>query len=147
MAKISIKKFATQGEAQVYLNGGLIVRKPTPGEIGSLNGRTLVFSAPSVVTVTFTGVSCLKDVLAQIRAAIPAVLVLDLGDSFGLVQATPSGGVALTGGTSTAAAFFGISGNPAGTVFPPATVPPVAPSLLHVVGDGSGGLQLVVYEV
>lgn len=92
-------------ELQHFLNGG-IVGAPFPYDgFYGLVGKTLIFTSPSAVTVTFTASVdpnnpdpsklTLKDLHDQIAAAIATVSALGQGGRLALLEFAPASGIAL----------------------------------------------------
>jgi len=122
MAVNKLYKFRRIEEVTAFLNGGIVggsVNRAqgggTPGGLGAgindLVGKTLIFTAPSAVTVTFAMAASasgsgtnpdpytllFKDIKGQIEAAIPTVLVvLDPEQRLVLLEKTPASGVAVS---------------------------------------------------
>jgi hypothetical protein len=138
MAVFKFYKFAEYDSMQYFLNGGITAgRDPRKGYTGIV-GKTLVFTQPVGVTVTFvagasaqvdpTGLS-FAEVAAQIKAAIAGVEVLQIGDQLVLIETTPSTGVTITNaGTANVILGFNSGGN-VGKVFkyPDGVNPAVVP--------------------
>lgn len=147
MAINRIRKFSEIFEAQVFLNGGLVLVPPGFGNgISGLVGKTLKFTSPAVVTVTFVtsnaaggsaepgvgtnpdkNVLFFKDLKLQIEAAIAAVKVTSQNGKLVLQEVTPASGVVLDN-TGTAATLLGTDkvGSTTGKVYapPPSAVVP-----------------------
>lgn len=158
MAKIRFKKFATGYDAEVFLNGGLVLQLPPNSgmqKMRGLVGKTLIFTQPSSVTVTFAEDSpgsgpdlTLLQALAQIRAAIPALQtpIHSMGEGVVLIEVAPANGVTLTG-AGTANSYFGLTAAGAATVvYDPPASPAVAPCYLNMFGTGNGQYEIVIYD-
>lgn len=161
MAIARVRKFTEIIEVETFLNGGLIFGDLEKSSVGAgasqlaagidgLVGKTLKFTSPSAVTVTFTAsahanpsVLLAKDIIAQIEAAIATVKVTTFGRRLVLVEVTPSSGVAVAGdGTANALLGIGVAAL-AGKVYaaPPSAV---APCWTWATVDPSNG-QHVIY--
>jgi hypothetical protein len=152
-----VRKFLRLDDLQFFLNGGIVGGtfnksqgggSPAPLGIGlnGLVGKTVVFTSPSAVTVTF-GLSSgtyggvpgsnvppgtnpdpntliFQDIKAQIQAAIPAVLVAaDADGHLVFVEVTPASGVALSNtGTANGILGFSSTGADVGKFYSPAAV-------------------------
>jgi len=158
MSTNRVRKFTEVFELETFLNGGLILGQ-IGGAAGSpasllngiygLVGKTLKFTSPSGVTVTFaassgTGGSAdpakavdarnpdpsvlvLADIKAQIEAAIATVRVSSYKGRLVLIEVTPTSGIALDK-TGTANALLGVDAavNTVGKIYapPPSATPP-----------------------
>ena len=126
MASFMTRKFHEIGEIDLFLNGGVFagadVIKGTEGNYGvyGLVGKTLKFTQPSAVTVTFVASVdpnssdperlTYKDIKAQVEAGIPAVLVQQHMRRLVLIEATPTNGVTIDK-TGTANTLLGFDKN------------------------------------
>lgn len=152
MSKVSVKSFATPEEAEVFLNGGITLRCPSPVlRVEDIVGKTLIFTNPNV-TVTFVAdgmgsALTLKAIIGQIRAAAPGLMVrTHKADILEIFESNPVTPVSVSS-LSTAASIFGFKATTTGKIFLPATATPTAPCLLQLLGNGSGPVQCVIYEV
>jgi hypothetical protein len=158
MAVNKLYKFRRIDDVVPFLNGAVVggsVNRAqgggTPANLGAgingLVGKTLKFTKPAVVTVTFVVSSSaggsadppgtnpdpytllFKDIKKQVEAAIATVKVLlDSEQKIVFVEATPSGGVTLDK-TGTANTLLGFDNNEdvVGKVYTPASVVNVPP--------------------
>lgn len=144
MAVTRIHKFSDINEAEIFLNGGLILGELAgapgglAGGIYGLVGKTLKFTSPAVHTVTFVGstpstnnpdaaVLGLADIKAQIEAVMTTLLVRSFGRRLVLIEATPSAGVTIDKtGTSNAILGAFTGADMVGKVYapPPSATPP-----------------------
>ena len=116
MSAFKIYKFATYDHMQNHLNGAITgAANPVNGYSGIV-GKTLVFTAPSSHTVTFTqGASQLDptfltfaEVAAQIKAVMTTLDVLALDGHLVLIETSPTSGVTVTS-ASTAVNVLGFN--------------------------------------
>lgn len=126
MSSFMTRKFQEIWEIDLFLNGGLIagsdVIKGGEGVYGIYNlvGKTLKFTQPSAVTVTFVASVdpnnpdpnrlTYKDIKGQVEAAIPAVSVQQYARKLVLVEAAPANGVTIDK-TGTANPLLGFDKN------------------------------------
>lgn len=107
MAALKVRKFGSHNEVEFFLRGGLRSGAlPSSGPvvdetIYGLNGKTLVFTTPAA-TVTFSvtggdqaGLS-LKDVIAQIQAALGGSYVVGVQNRSLIVTAVTPGVIVLS---------------------------------------------------
>lgn len=136
MSVNKLRKFTEVFEAETFLNGGVLGGKVegardggTPANLGvgidGLVGKTLKFSSPSAVTVTFvaaTGVGgsaeagvgtnpnaqvlLFKDIKLQVEAAMASMRVHNMGGRLVFIEATPTSGVVIDH-TGTASRLLG----------------------------------------
>lgn len=131
---LRIREFTTLQEAQFFLRGGVRGGKPLAGRVYNIVGRTLIFSSPSSVTVTFVAGAdssglTVREIQDQIVAAIAAVKPGLMDKGLALEEVTPASGVAITGagtanplfGFKTGAATVGTVINPPGGAQPALT--------------------------
>lgn len=144
MARFHAYKFRTIVEYETFLNGGIFgsdVSKPVPGIVG----KTLIFTSPSAVTVTFAAASSpleggalmFKDIHTQIQTAIATVRAMSINGRLALVEVTPSAGVALNT-TGTAKPLLGFPGDKVvtGKVYVPWATGVATPALVgFTVGE------------
>lgn len=122
------RKITGLDSVDYFLNGGIVggtdLRKASGGLF--LHGKTLIFTSPSSVTVTFAATPAsaqtplsIKEVLAQIKAAVAALTPsVDQEGHLRLIEATPASGVAITElGTANALLGFGKVVPVAGVVY------------------------------
>lgn len=123
-------KFRDLTEMNLFLSGGLLAGSRLGADLQSTNqvvgltGKTLIFTAPAAVTVTFTAGAnpnyhTLQEVRAQIVAAVGALSPFFYDNRLALVETTPTSGVAVTN-AGTANAILGFSNTSAGRVYNPA---------------------------
>jgi hypothetical protein len=136
MAALYLHRFRYTYEAENFLQGGIRLPLPYKGneKIWGLHGLVLAFNSPAD-SVTFADASdaglLLREIVDQLQAAI-ATLVCRVHDGvLYIVEKTPSGGVELDVGTSTAAAKFGITADITGTIYGP--YDGTAPRLMYLV--------------
>lgn len=157
MAKNRIYKFSSISQAESFLNGG-VVGSSIPSKLVYENivGKTLKFTSPSSVTVTFVagakpnGVLTFLEVKTQVEAAIVAVKVLNQSGKIVLIEATPTSGVAVDGtGTSTNIFGFGGDNHLTGKLFTPPGVTPGSQQLtgsFFSVVPGDNSVVLFTWE-
>jgi hypothetical protein len=103
-------------EAEVFLQGGLIAGKELPISGGSalqkdgvwgLNGKTIILSSPAAETVTFVASPAIdqapvtmQEIRTQIEVQTTGVVVRWFGRRLVLIEASPSSGVVIDGGTA-----------------------------------------------
>lgn len=171
-----VRKFTELFELETILNGGLVIGKVegaqtggTPAGLGpgidGLVGKTLKFTSPSSVTVTFgtsegTGGSAepgvgtnpnkyvllFKDIKKQIEAAINTVKVTNRNGRIVLIEATPASGVALDKtGTANVLLGVGTDANTVGKLYapPPSTT---VPCWTFAYVDNNGMHVVYTYE-
>lgn len=125
--KVSVHKFVDLAEIQYFLDGGIIGGSITSGAY--LVGKTLIFTSPVNVTVTFVAATpgpgidrdpyilLLTDIKAQIEAVIPTVRVAQVGGRIVLVEVDPVSGVALAAaGTAKGMLGYDASGTVVGRI-------------------------------
>lgn len=131
-----------------------------------LVGKTLILAAPGPAgTVTFvasntgsgSGVApgknpdpntlLLKDIKAQVEAAIPTVRVSMSSGKLQLVEVTPANGVTVSHtGTANSILGFDSNVNSVGKLYTPAEVTPTAPCWTWSDTDNNGQLIVFTYE-
>lgn len=121
MAQFKTYKFSDIARLQQFLNGGLRTGSDPRAGFNGLVGKTLIFTQPTSATVTFTAGAASYDFLtflevkAKIEAAVTGLKVLQDGADLVFIEATPSNGVTITGGT--AAELMGIKPTETSKVF------------------------------
>ena len=115
MASLKLRKFPNLEEAEFFLTGGIIGGCKTVGGLPGLIGKTMTFTAPSLA-VTFAagadvqgGTLTFKEIKTQIEAVITGVVVRSFGPdgAIGLIESTPTNGVALTSSDEVAKRLLG----------------------------------------
>lgn len=136
MSSFITRKFREVEEVDLFLNGGLIgaadILGGTEGNYGiyGLVGKTLKFTQPSSVTVTFVASTdpnnpdplrlTYKDIKARIETAIAAVSVQQYMRKLVLIEVTPANGVTIDKtGTANALLGFDKNHNTVGTKYGP----------------------------
>ena len=147
MASFMTRKFREVEEVDLFLNGGLIAAGDVVGGaegnygINGLVGKTLKFTQPSAVTVTFVASVdplnpdpsrlTFKDIKAQVEAAIAAVSVRQLMRKLVLVEVTPTNGVTIDKtGTANTLLGFDKNNDTVGTKYGPIST--TAPCLQNI---------------
>ena len=176
MPRTKIRKFQEPYEVETYLNGGLIfkdirgaVMGGTEGGIGAgldgLVGKTLIFTSPAVVTVTFVASSgvggsaqpgvgknpnpqvlLFKDLKLQIEAAAALVKVFSFGGRLVLIEATPASGIGINkDGTANTILGIDTATNSVGKFYTP---PPsaVSPCWTWMGSDNNNTLYVSTWE-
>lgn len=147
-------KFRRIEDVLNFLNGGIVGGSTNRGTFGGsvpagnmngiagLVGKTLIFTSPAAVTVTFADASgvggsahspgtnpdkntlMFKDIAAQIVAALATVRVgLTPDQQLLIIETTPSSGVAISdAGTANSLLGFDTNAATVGKVYPPAAV-------------------------
>lgn len=157
MPNMRVKKFSTSRDLEVFLQGGVWLGAPALEQnrhVADIVGKTLIFTKPSSVTVTFTDVAgrpskslLMSDIAAQIRAAFAGALSVGYdpnGQRMFLVETSPSQGVTIDG-AGTANALLGATAA-VGKFYAPPAQPYAAPCLISVFGTGNGQYEVVTYE-
>jgi len=143
MAQFKVYKFADIQKLEQFLNGGLRAGADPRKGFSGLVGKTLIFTLPAAVTVTFTqgaekfNFLTFPEVKAQIEAAVGAPKVLQDGDSMVFIESSPSAGVSITGGTGLD--VLGLKGTETSKVysFPDGAAAAVVPPWVHTYTDGA----------
>lgn len=150
MPNIKIYKFRDLGEADLFLNGGILGGDQVARGFNVV-GKTLHFAAPGPVgMVTFATGSdprdpyrlYFKDVKAQVEGAIPQIQVFSIGGRIAFRETNPTGGLVLRPVDDTDANLaFGFDANEdtVGLLYQPSAVSSNPPCLLSssVAIDGS----------
>lgn len=154
---IRIKEFPDLFTVETFLNGGIRGGRQVvnaSGLLRNLHGKTLIFTAPAAVTVTFDeaageaglyGGLTPAEVAGQITSALAGVEASFRDKVLTLVEAAPASGVSLAA-AGTANQHFGFSGaTPAsGTVY---NIPSgAAPKFISVAAKPTGDGYLVIVE-
>jgi hypothetical protein len=169
MAINRARKFQTIDQVQVFLNGGIVGSElkacygppgnQAPGVL-NLVGKTLIFVGPGPTgTVTFVASSGsnpdpnvlqLKDISAQIVAAIATLKVNMLAGALTIQEATPASGVTVSSaGTANTILGFDTLNNTVGKFYaPPGAVSPIAAPCWTWINSLSGdnALTVLTYE-
>lgn len=125
-----IYKFKDINEAEYFLNGAVFGSEAPNKADGApgwdVVGKTLIFTSPAVVTVTFTAGSgpggrlLLKDLKTQIEAVATTVLVTSLNSRLILIEKTPTSGVGINKtGTANSVLGFDSQNNTVGKYYTP----------------------------
>lgn len=139
--------FRTLQELDAFANGGI---QGGPGrEKFDLDGKTLTFSTPAD-SVTFSGNSLsIKEVNAQLQAAVPGLKAIVLCDYLWIVEITPTNGVAIASavapGTEDARSILGFSKTAAYTGIVLDDPAGTAPKRVRW-GKAPGGMWELVWE-
>lgn len=106
---VRFRIFKSTQDLELFLNGGLSSSESPGTDFNALVGKTLIFTSPSATTVTFTASANTEkkrvdpniltpaEVIAQIKAAIPALDARWDGKTLSIVESTPASGVVITG--------------------------------------------------
>lgn len=112
MAAFKVMKFSNVFDLETYLNGG-IVGGPTLGGVIGLVGQTLTFTSPSFSCTFVAGADPLTlnfaEIKAQIEAASALVRVFSVGENgrLGIIEKSPSAGIALAAAAANAKLLLG----------------------------------------
>jgi hypothetical protein len=161
--------FGNNGRIGANAGGGFAHTPNTPGFPG-LVGKTLTLVAPGPAgTVTFVAANVgsgssvapgtnpdpynllLKDVKAQIEAAIAGVVVSMSAGYIQIIETTPTNGVTVQGGAgaaNSANVALGFDGNNSsvGKLYKPVEVSPTAPCWTWSDTDNNGSLVIFTWE-
>ena len=155
---IKFHKFPSLFAAEHHMNGGISAGLDLRTSYGlpehgpgfyNLVGKTLIFTQPTPVTVTFVAGSIpgflkLAEVLAQIRAAVAGTTVsIPEGGRLHIVETTPTNGVSITG-AGTANSILGFSTGSATTGRVYGADPTVEPAILNAYESAKEGSHIVV---
>lgn len=145
-------KFRDINELELHLNGA-IFGGPLAAGINGLEGKTLIFTRPSVGTCTFVAPSngashTLADIKSELEAAIAGLQVSAKDGKLVLQQATPVAGegVEITGGTARTSLGWGGAATLRGRVYscPDGAAAPTAPYYVNTLMDGAMVVLLAV---
>lgn len=119
MATYKTYKFQDLTQLEHHLNGGVRTGASVLRGFFGLVGKTIIFGNP-VANYTFVAGAHFSDltfaeVKAQIEAAFPTITVLSINDQLAFIEATPSMGLTITGGTGLA--ILGCPGGATGRVY------------------------------
>ena len=152
---LRVRKFSSIDELELFLQGAVLGSKPVPAWYPGIVGKTLIFSKPSAVTVTFVTANNQIDptsltfaaVKAQIESAFAnAVIVGQRNSVLFIRQTTPvsGGGVNITGGTGRNELGLSESATHVGQVY---DVPGgIAPTLVQTYAWTDGSHVLITQE-
>lgn len=134
-------KFQDIADLTLHLNGGL---RACPVERGlpDLTNKTLIFTKPSAVTVTFSAPVDVEkgflfsDVQTQLEANVPGLRVTQKQGRLILIEATPTNGVEITGGTACSLLGLG-TGTLTSKVYSYPSSSATPPHYVNTFADGS----------
>jgi len=113
MASLKLRKFRSAAELEFFLNGGIAGGTPVLSGVTGLVGQGLIFTSPSA-TCTFTaGADPLTLTFAEIKAQIEAqitgsrVIPVGLEGRIGIIESTPTNGIALNSTGAVAKSLLG----------------------------------------
>lgn len=152
MAALKLRKFSNIEEAQFFLDGGIIGGGKTVGGVYGLVGKDIEFSSPAASVTFVQGVDkqnntlTFAEIKTQIETAITGSRVRSFGPdgAIGIIESTPSSGIALATTDQVAKALLGFPQAVAvvGKVYKtPATNTP--PCLVTVYSDVQSSAHVV----
>jgi len=154
MAAFKVRKFKDPESLERFLAGGEEGGMPLIGGVPNLAGKTLIFTSPAPVTVTFTagaepGKLSVAEVISQIQAAIATVQagVTSEGARLTLVEVAPANGIGIDKtGTANLLLGFDTVADTEGTYYSydPTPTPPCFVSFVHDAPSNS--LVLLTWE-